>query len=112
MASSLSELSSAEFNSKVVQSKVPVLVDFSAEWCQPCRMQAPILQELAQELKDKAVVYSIDVDENRDLALQFNVRSIPTIILFNNGEVIKQWVGLTQKSEIKKKIEEITSPLK
>ena len=73
--------------SKVINSDKPVLVDFSAEWCGPCKMMAPILKQVKDTVGDKATIIKVDVDKNRDAAMQFNIQGVPTLILFRNGEV-------------------------
>ncbi len=92
------ELTSADFDA-TVKSGV-TLVDFWAEWCGPCRMMAPVLDELANEYKDKVTVAKINVDNENDLAGRFNVMSIPTLLVFKDGEVQKRFVGVTSKSDL------------
>jgi len=89
----------ANFEEVVLSSNVPVLVDFWAVWCGPCKMLAPILSEIAQEGKVK--VGKINVDEEGELAIKFNVMSIPTVMLFENGQVVKKTVGYMSKEELK-----------
>jgi thioredoxin 1 len=92
MASELA-VTSAEFQSKVLDSPIPVLVDFWAEWCGPCRMIAPAIEELAREYAGRAAVYKLDVDSNQDIAMKYQVMSIPTLIIFKNGQPVDQIVG-------------------
>jgi thioredoxin 1 len=88
------------FNS-IIQSQVPVLVDFHAEWCGPCKVQSPILAGLARELEGKIKVIKIDVDKNQEIANRFQIRSVPTLALFKNGQVLWRQSGLVQKDQLK-----------
>lgn len=87
-----------DFDEKVVKSKLPVLLDFFAEWCGPCKMAAPVLEELAGEYKDKVVVGKLDVDQNQTTAGKFGVMSIPTIIMFKDGKEVDRKVGFAGKA--------------
>jgi len=100
--------SSATFSNDVIKSAKPVLVDFWAEWCGPCRILGPILDELAGEMGDKAVITKVNVDENGELAQQYGIRGIPTMIFFKNGQVAKTLVGVQPKEEIKRTLEELS----
>ena len=93
------ELTDDNFEQEVIQSDIPVLVDFWAEWCMPCRMLAPTIDELADEFAGKVKVGKVDTDANRDVAMKYNISAIPTIILFKGGEVEKKFVGVTSKDE-------------
>lgn len=93
-------LSSENFEKEVLNSEQPVLVDFYAEWCGPCKMMAPIIEEIAGELQAKAKVGKINVDENQELAMEYNVMSIPTLIIFKDGKEAKRFVGVTDKEEL------------
>jgi thioredoxin 1 len=106
MAGSVIELTDATFDNTVHNSDVPVLVDFWAPWCGPCKMIAPIIQEIAEEYKDKAKICKLDTDEARDSAMEFGISAIPTIILFKDGQVQKKWVGLTSKKDLTEAIDE------
>lgn len=94
------ELTTENFNQEVLQSDLPVMVDFWATWCGPCRMVSPIVDEIAEEVQGKAKVGKVNVDEQGELAAQFGVMSIPTIMVFKNGEVIETSVGAKQKAEL------------
>ena len=93
------------WESEVVSSDKPVLVDFWAEWCGPCKAISPILDELSTELEGKLKIAKVNVDENPELASQFGVRSIPTLIVFQGGEAKEQMVGSMSKTALKEKIE-------
>lgn len=94
------KLSSENFKEEVLNSEKPVLVDFYADWCGPCNAMSPVIEELAKELEGKAKVGKINVDENSDIAVEYNVMSIPTLIVFKNGKEEKRLVGLRDKEEL------------
>ena len=94
------KLSSENFKEEVLNSEKPVLVDFNADWCGPCNAMSPVIEELAKELEGKAKVGKINVDENSDIAVEYNVMSIPTLIIFKNGKEEKRLVGLRDKEEL------------
>ena len=99
MAETILELTGANFKA-TVDGQTPVLVDFWAPWCGPCRAIAPILEEIAKEFEGKAVIGKVNVDNNPDIASQFGVRGIPTLILFKEGKIKEQIVGMNTKSNI------------
>ena len=93
-------VTSADFQSKVLDAKNPVLVDFFATWCGPCQRVAPVLEEIAAEMEGKADIYSLDIDASPDVAARYGVMSVPTLILFKEGQVAKQMVGAYPKASI------------
>ncbi|HOY09317.1 MAG TPA: thioredoxin [Candidatus Omnitrophota bacterium] len=102
---SVGKVTAGNFELEVVKSAIPVLVDFWAEWCGPCKMIAPVLEDVADELAGKLKVVKVNVDESPELAGQFGIMSIPTLLLFKNGDVVKQMVGAMGKAQIVNKIE-------
>ena len=92
---------SQNFPTEIVASQQPVLVDFWAEWCGPCKMLPPVLDELATEYAGKAKIAKVNIDDHQDLAGQFGIRSIPTLLLFKGGQVVEQAVGLKSKKDLK-----------
>ena len=104
MAGSIVQLSDANWEAEVTQSAVPVLVDFWAEWCGPCRMIAPTLEALATELTGKLKIGKVNVDENQALASKFGIRSIPTLLVFKGGTVQAQMVGAMSRAALLAKL--------
>jgi thioredoxin 1 len=94
------------FKKEVLESSLPVLVDFWTTWCGPCKMIAPIVEELAKEYHHKIKIGKVNVDENPRIATHYGIMSIPTLIFFKNGKVVEQAVGVLNKAELKRKIEE------
>jgi len=97
--------SDSNFQKEVLDSEILVLVDFWANWCGPCKLIAPIIEELAKEYDSKIKIGKLDVDENSRVATQYGVMSIPTLIFFKNGKVMEQVIGACSKSDLRKKIE-------
>lgn len=90
----------AEFDEVVLGSKLPVLVDFWAPWCNPCKMLGPVIDEIADEVDDKALVCKVNIDEEQNLAQEYRVMSIPTLLYFKDGKVVNQMVGVRPKEEL------------
>jgi len=99
-------ITDAEFESSVLQSDKPVILDFWAEWCQPCKMLSPTVEAIADEYDEKIKVGKLNVDDNPNTATKYGIRGIPTLLFFKGGEVVQQMVGVKSKTEIKKVIDE------
>ena len=107
MAANVVEITDDNFAAEVTNSTTPVLVDFWAEWCGPCRMLAPTIEELAREYQGKIKVGKLDTDSNRNMAVKFGISAIPTVILFAQGQVAKKFVGLTPKKDLKAALDQL-----
>ena len=99
------EITSANFQEVVLNADKPVLVDFWAEWCGPCRMVGPVVEEIADDFADSAVVGKLNVDEHQDIAVKYGIRSIPALLYFKNGEVADSVVGAVPKHQLASKLE-------
>jgi thioredoxin 1 len=106
--SNIDALTQDTFAAEVLQSPVPVLVDFWAEWCGPCKMIAPILNELADEYQGRVRIKKVNIDEEQGLAAEYGVRAIPTLLLFDKGQVADQIVGLRSKRDLKSSFDRVT----
>jgi thioredoxin 1 len=107
MSENVIEVTDENFEQEVANADVPVLVDFWAEWCMPCKMVAPTIEELADDYAGKLKVAKADTDVCRNTAVKFGIRAIPTVILFNDGEIAKKFVGVQPKAEFKSAIDEV-----
>ena len=100
------QITDANFK-ELVNGDKPLMVDFWAEWCGPCRAISPAIEELAEEYKDKVIIGKVNVDENDELAAEFGIRSIPTLLLFRNGEIVDKHVGAAAKDVIESKVKKL-----
>jgi thioredoxin 1 len=100
-------ITEANFDAEVTQSTKPVIVDFWAEWCGPCKMIAPVLDEIAKEKGDTVKVGKVNIDDNQSLSFKYNVRAIPTLLFFKNGQVVDQVTGMTSKKDLLGRIEAV-----
>ncbi len=101
------KLTNEMFQTEVINSEIPVLVDFYADWCGPCKMLGPVIADLAKEYEGRVKVAKANVDEQMELAQKFRVVSIPTILIFNKGEVVKQFVGFTAKKQLAEALDSV-----
>ncbi len=99
------EITTDNFEQEVLQSDVPVLVDFWAEWCMPCKMVAPVLEEMSKDYEGKLKIGELDVDSQADLAARYNVVSIPTLMVFKGGEVVDQQIGAAPRDRLEKLVQ-------
>ncbi len=105
MSDTIANSTDATFDHEVIQSKLPVIVDFWGEWCGPCKAMAPMLEQFAQEYAGRVKVVKVEMDKNQKTAMQFRVRAAPTLLLFRNGEVQATQVGMVSKSQLAKMVE-------
>lgn len=98
------EFTDANFQETVLQSDKPVLVDFWATWCGPCRMLSPVIEQLHNDFEGKALIGKVDVDNNQQIAMEYGIRNIPTVLIFKNGEVVDKVVGVSPKETYAEKI--------
>jgi thioredoxin len=105
MSQNILTLTNANFDEEIKKPGAPILVDFWAEWCGPCRMVTPVLEKLAEEYAGKARVGKVNVDEHSSLAAKFGVQSIPTLLLFKEGKVVEQYIGATSRDTLAKMID-------
>ena len=105
----LIEITDRNFKSLVLNSKIPVLVDFWADWCPPCKQLTPTIEKLANSFAGKAVIGKLDVDSSQSVATKYGIASIPTVILFSNGQIVKKFVGLRQENDYKTALNKILS---
>ncbi|MBI76330.1 MAG: thioredoxin [Rhodospirillaceae bacterium] len=103
------EITDQNFQQEVLNSETPVLVDFWADWCQPCKMIAPVVQQIAEEYDGKVKIGKLDVDSNQQTSQAMGIRGIPALIIFNDGKPVDQIIGVVPKSIIQKKIDEVLS---
>jgi thioredoxin 1 len=105
MAGTVSEVTDSNFQAEVLESEVPVLVDFWAPWCGPCRMVAPVVEEIAKERGEALKVVKMNIDDNNETAITYNVMSIPTLMVFNHGQVAKTVIGAYPKKRLEAELE-------
>ena len=101
------EFTDDNFDSEVLQADAPVLVDFWAEWCGPCKALTPVIDELATEYAGKAKIGKVDTDANRDVSVRFSVSAIPTVILFHKGEIVEKFIGLRSKKDFQSALDKV-----
>lgn len=101
------QINDSDFESKVAGSQIPVVLDFWATWCGPCRMISPIVDELAQKYEGEVLIAKCNVDENTEIPMKFSIRNIPTLLFFKNGELVDRMVGAATKAQIDSKIQSL-----
>ncbi|MEW6681023.1 MAG: thioredoxin [bacterium] len=101
------ELTETNFKKEILEAEIPAMVDFWASWCGPCRMLAPVIDELAKEYEGKVKIGKLNVDKNRDVAIKYEIISIPCLKFFKNGKMVDEVVGVANKNVLKKKLDEI-----
>jgi len=106
MSENIQEVNETNFNNMVLESNIPVLVDCWAPWCMPCRVQQPILETVADELQGKALITSLNIEENREVAYRLNIHSIPTLVIFNDGEETRRLFGLQKADSLTRALED------
>jgi thioredoxin 1 len=107
-AANIVNITETNFSEEVANSEIPVLVDFWAEWCGPCKMIAPLLDELASDYDGKAKIAKVNIDEQQSLAVKYGVRAVPTLLIFKGGEVTEQIVGVKSKRDLKASLDKVT----
>ncbi len=107
MAGNTIEFTDTNFEEQALNSEIPVLVDFWAEWCMPCKMLAPTIDELADEYQGRLKVGKVDTDSNRQVSMKFGISAIPTVVIIKGGELEKKFVGMQQKADLKSAIDEV-----
>ena len=105
----ITQFTDADFSSHVLDSELPVLVDFWAEWCMPCRMIVPTLEKIAEDFKNRVKVGKVDIDTSREVATKYRISAIPTLLIFHRGEVSKKFVGVTPEGDLRNALEEVVS---
>jgi thioredoxin 1 len=105
--SELLQVTDKNFEEEIMKSKLPAMVDFWAEWCGPCRIVGPVVEELAKQYKDKIKIVKMDVDKNRETPIKFGIRNIPTLILFKDGQVAQTIIGAQPKSYIEEELKKL-----
>jgi thioredoxin 1 len=107
----VAEFNDQNFEQEVLKSSQPVLVDFWAEWCMPCRMLAPTIDKIAREYAGKVKVGKVDTDANRDVSIKYGISAIPTVILFKDGQVAQKFVGLRQEKDFREALDRAATPV-